>query len=336
NNTRPNLLTPPIVLYNTPFYFHIECMQFFRGLHNIVPFEQGCVLTIGNFDGVHIGHKQVLHKLKQQGQQLNLPTVVMVFEPQPKELFDAEGAPARLSNVADKSVLLASEKIDALACMAFNARFRGLSAQQFVEQVLVKGLNVKALIIGDDFRFGCDRGGDFGYLQEAGKQHGFSVLATNTVQQQGERVSSTLIRTALQQGDLAQAAALLGRPFSISGRVAHGQKLGRTLGVPTANVLLKRNKTPLNGVFAVTVATAAGEYKGVANIGMRPTVGALQPILEPHLFNFAGDLYGQRIRVTFNKKIRDEKRFNGLDELKAAIHQDIQLAQAYFEDSSKP
>ena len=310
-------------------------MQFFRGIHNILPFDQGCVLTIGNFDGVHLGHKRVLQKLKEQGQQQNLPTVVMVFEPQPKELFDADGAPARLSNIAEKTELLARENIDALACMGFNTRFRGLSAQQFVKQVLVDGLNVKTLIVGDDFRFGCDRSGDFAYLQEAGKQYGFSVLATHTVEQQGERVSSTLIRRFLQSGDLEQASSLLGRPFSISGRVAHGQKLGRTLGVPTANVMLKRNKTPLVGVYAVTVTTTAGEYNGVANIGMRPTVGTLQPILEPHLFDFAGDLYGQRIAVTFIKKIRDEKRFNGLDELKAAIHQDIQSAKAYFEDSNK-
>ena len=333
---RPSrLLSNPIVLYNVAFYFYTECMLFFRGIHNIKPFEQGCVLTIGNFDGVHLGHKRVLQKLKAQGQELNLPAVAMIFEPQPKELFDADGAPARLTNTAEKATLLAAENIDALACIAFNARFRGLSAQQFVEQVLVTGLNVKALIVGDDFRFGCDRSGDFAYLQKAGEQHGFTVLPTNTVEQQGERVSSTLIRSALQDGHLKQAAELLGRPFSISGRVAHGQKLGRTIGVPTANVLLKRNKTPLVGVFAVTVKTSLGEYKGVANIGMRPTVGSLKAILEPHLFDFAGDLYGQRIEVTFNKKIRDEKRFNGLDELKAAIHQDIQSAQAYFEDSHK-
>ncbi len=310
-------------------------MLFFRGLHNIKPFAQGCVLTIGNFDGVHLGHKRVLESLKQQGNALNLPTVAMIFEPQPKELFDANGAPARLCNLAEKTALLAKENIDALACMAFNARFRGLSAMAFVQQVLVEGLNVKALIVGDDFRFGCDRSGDFAFLQKAGQQFGFSVLATHTVEQQGERVSSTLIREALLSAQLEQVEKLLGRPFSISGRVAHGQKLGRTLGVPTANVILKRNKTPLTGVFAVTVTTKNGVFNGVANIGMRPTVGGTVPILEPHLFDFSGDLYGQRIDVQFKEKIRDEKRFNGLDELKAAIHQDIQLAKAYFEDSQK-
>jgi riboflavin kinase/FMN adenylyltransferase len=310
-------------------------MQFFRGLHNTQPFTQGCVLTIGNFDGVHLGHKQILHKLKQQGQVLGLPCVAMVFEPQPRELFDAKQAPARLCNLGEKTQLFAQEKLDGLACMAFNARFRGLSAEQFVEQVLVKGLNVKALIVGDDFRFGCDRSGDFAFLKAQGKKHGFTVNDTQTVQQSGQRISSTLIREQLNDANLSEAQRLLGRPYSISGRVAHGQKLGRTIGVPTANVLLKRDKTPLTGVFAVTVSTSLGEYSGVANIGMRPTVGGVTPILEPHLFDFAGDLYGQRICVTFNKKIRDEKRFNGLDELKAAIHQDIQLAKAYFEQTEK-
>jgi len=310
-------------------------MQFFRGLHNIKPFEKGCVLTIGNYDGLHLGHGQLLSGLKDAGSELDLPTAAMIFEPQPKELFDAQGAPARLCNLGEKIQYFKAQGLDALACMAFNTRFRSLSAQQFVEDVLVAKLNVKALIVGDDFRFGCDRSGDFAYLQQAGKTFGFTVQDTKTVLQQGKRVSSTLIRQALEEGSLNQAADLLGRPYSISGRVAHGQKLGRTLGVPTANVLLKRNKTPLVGVFAVTVLTRKGEFNGVANIGMRPTVGGVNPILEPHLFDFSGDLYGQRIEVTFKEKIRDEKRFNGLDELKAAIHNDIQLAKAFF-NNSKP
>ena len=307
-------------------------MQFFRSLHNIQPFEQGCVLTIGNFDGVHLEHQRVLQKVKDAAASLGLPAVVMVFEPQPKEWFDAKTAPARLSTLAEKIDLLKEQGIDALACMAFNQRFRGLSAEQFVKQVLVDGLNVKALIVGDDFRFGCDRSGDFEYLKQSGQQLGFSVEDTRTVEQSGERVSSTLVREALSNADLALAQSLLGREYSISGRVAHGQKLARTFGVPTANILLKRNITPLIGVFAVEVVTQQGRFEGVANIGMRPTVGTLQPILEPHLFGFDGDLYGQRIQVVFKHKLRDEKRFNGLDELKAAILHDIQLAKAYFNE----
>ena len=305
-------------------------MQFFRGLHNIRPFDQGCVLTIGNFDGVHLGHQSILNRVKAKAAELGIPAVAMVFEPQPKEYFDLKGAPARLSSLAEKVQLFQSFGLDALACMAFNDRFRGLSAQQFVEQVLISGLNVKALIVGDDFRFGNDRAGDFEYLLAAGKQHGFSVEDTQTVEDSGQRVSSTFVREALAKGDLETAQALLGREFSISGRIAHGQKLGRTLGVPTANVMLKRHTTPLVGVFAVEVITQSGTYQGVANIGMRPTVGTLKPILEPHLFDFDGDLYGQRLTVVFKHKIRDEKRFNGIEELKAAIYQDIEMAKAFF------
>jgi riboflavin kinase/FMN adenylyltransferase len=305
-------------------------MHFFRGLHNTRSFSQGCVLTIGNFDGVHCGHQQVLAKLTAEAELLGLPAAVMIFEPQPKEYFDINGAPARLTTLAEKIELLEQQGIDALACMAFNNRFMSLSAEDFVKQVLVDGLNVKALIIGDDFKFGCDRSGDFEYLKQAGKDYGFTVQDTKTVLQGGMRVSSTEVRAALEQGDLVQAQELLGREFAISGRIAHGQKLGRTLGVPTANVILKRHKTPLVGVYAVQVVTPVGTYNGVANIGMRPTVGALVPILEPHLFDFNGDLYGQRLKVVFKQKIRDEKRFNGLDELKAAIYEDIETAKAFF------
>jgi riboflavin kinase/FMN adenylyltransferase len=311
-------------------------MHFFRGLHNTRSFSQGCVLTIGNFDGVHSGHRQVLAKLTAEAESLGLPAAVMIFEPQPKEHFDIEGSPARLTTLAEKIELLEQQGIDALACMAFNNRFMSLSAEDFVKQVLVDGLNVKALIIGDDFKFGCDRSGDFEYLKQAGQKHGFTVQDTKTVLQGGMRVSSTEVRAALEQGDLSQAQVLLGREFAISGRIAHGQKLGRTLGVPTANVILKRHKTPLVGVYAVQVVTSSGTYNGVANIGMRPTVGALVPILEPHLFDFDGDLYGQRLKVVFKQKIRDEKRFNGLDELKAAIYNDIEKAKAFFIENNNP
>jgi len=320
------------VPYNAAFCFAFAFMLFFRGLHNIRTFETGCVLTIGNFDGVHLGHKRVLDKLKSKGRTLGLPTVAMIFEPQPKELFDPKGAPARISSLAEKIELLQQEGLDALVCLAFNERLRGLSAEQFVRQVLVDGLNVKALIVGDDFRFGCDRSGDFEYLMASGQRLGFSVEDTRTVEQEGERVSSTAIREALANGELERVESLLGRPFSIAGRVAHGQKLGRTLGVPTANVILKRIKTPLSGVYAVQVHTQQGIFNGVANIGMRPTVGALKPILEPHLFDFSGDLYGQRIKVVFKKKMRDEKRFNGIEELKAAIYHDIEVTKAFFKD----
>ncbi len=320
-------------------------MRLFRGLTNLKPFTEGCVLTVGNFDGVHKGHQRVLANLNEKAKALGLPSVVMIFEPQPKEWFDPDQAPARLSALSEKLSLLAEEQVDAVAIMAFNARFRGLSAQAFVDQVLLAGLNVKALIVGDDFRFGCDRSGDFQFLHRAGEAQGFSVVDTKTLAVDGDRVSSTRLRECLLNADLEEASNLLGRPYFIQGKVAHGQKLGRQLGVPTANIILKRTKAPLVGVFAVTAkvvgvarnADAADHntgdrpsFQGVANIGLRPTVGGVKPILEAHLFDFDGDLYGQRLQVTFEKKIRDEKRFNGLDELKAAIHNDIKQAKAYF------
>lgn len=304
----------------------------FRGLHNFKRFTQGCVLTIGNFDGLHLGHQQVLANLKSKSKALGLPSVVMMFEPQPKEFFDPDDAPARLSALSEKLTLLLESKIDAVACIAFNRRLKGLSAQQFVQQLLVSGLNVKSLIVGDDFRFGCDRSGDFAYLEQAGGHFGFTVEDTQTLQTQGERVSSTWVRQCLAKADLEQVEALLGRAYSITGRVAHGQKLGRQLGVPTANVMLKRTKSPLNGVFAVKVTCkeASRVYQGVANIGLRPTVGGSQAVLEVHIFEYTGDLYGKRLTVTFLNKIRDEKRFDGLDALKTAIEHDIQQAKAYF------
>ncbi|QIZ85740.1 bifunctional riboflavin kinase/FAD synthetase [Bermanella marisrubri] len=305
-------------------------MLFYRGLHNTRPGSEGCVLTIGNFDGVHLGHQALLDKVKAKGEELSLQTAVMIFEPQPKEFFDPDGAPARLCNLAEKIQLFQRQNIDVLACMAFNPRFRQLTAEAFVQQVLIDALNVKALIVGDDFRFGCDRSGDFAFLQEAGERYGFSVEDTQTIAQSGNRVSSTRVRQALEEGRLLDAAELLGRPYSISGRIAHGQKLGRTIGTPTANVILKREKAPLRGVFAVKVICKQGEFKGVANIGTRPTVGGVKANLEAHLFDFSGDLYGQRIDVIFCEKIRDEKRFDGIDALKAAIEQDRQLAKAYF------
>lgn len=301
-----------------------------RGLHNLRPFEQGCVLTIGNFDGVHLGHQAILNRLNEIAAQRHLPALAMVFEPQPKEFFAGADAPARLTSLAEKLSLLQRYGVQQVACMAFNQRLRQLSAAEFVEHVLVRGLNCKALIVGDDFRFGCDRSGDFAFLKAAGESYGFSVEDTCTVQAGSERISSTRVRAELEAAHFDHAAGLLGRPYSISGKVAHGQKLGRTLGVPTANVLLKRNKVPFTGVYAVEVDINGSLHQGVANIGMRPTVNGTKAVLESHIFAFNGDLYGKRISVIFRKKIREEQKFNGLDALKAAIENDIKISKAFF------
>jgi riboflavin kinase/FMN adenylyltransferase len=299
-------------------------MTFVRGLHNLHSPEEKSVVTIGSFDGVHIGHQAILRQVKKASQRLQIPSVAMTFEPQPREFFSAERAPARLMRLREKIETLLSLGVDSVVCLQFNRQLRTLSAVDFVEQVLVRGLAVKHLIVGDDFRFGCDRSGDFAMLAEQGKHHGFDVQDTATVEADGRRVSSTLVREVVEQADFARAAKLLGRPFSISGVVGYGQQLGRELGFPTANVQLNRFSAPLSGVFVVRVNVAGALYWGAANVGLRPTVGDLvKPILEVHLLDFAGDLYGQRIAVEFLHKIRDEEKFASVEALVATITGDV-------------
>jgi riboflavin kinase/FMN adenylyltransferase len=306
-------------------------MQLVRGLHNLLPLSQGCVATIGNFDGVHRGHQAILARLRERAIELGVPSCVVIFEPQPREFFGPDTAPARLTRLREKLELLAGQGVDLVLCLAFNRRLRELSAAEFVRQVLVDGLGVKHLEVGDDFRFGCDRSGDFAFLVQAGEQQGFSVEAALTVELDADRVSSTRVRQALQAGELELAERLLGRPFALTGRVLHGQKLARQLGTPTANVQLKRRQPPLRGVFLVSALVDGRRYRGVANIGQRPTVaGDGRPHLEVHLLDFAGDLYGRRLTVIFHHKLRDEQRFASLEALKAAIDADVAAARAYW------
>jgi riboflavin kinase/FMN adenylyltransferase len=306
-------------------------MQLVRGLHNLRPEHRGCVATIGNFDGIHRGHQAILMRLRERAAELNLPSCVVIFEPQPREFFSPETAPARLTRLRDKLELLAEQGIDLVLCLAFNPRLRELSAAQFVQRVLLDGLGVQHLEIGDDFRFGCDRAGDFGFLQTAGARNGFTVEAAATVELDDRRISSTRVREALAAADFTQAERLLGRAWCITGRVLHGQKLGRQLGCPTANVQLKRTKAPLQGVYLVSVRLGDQRYGGVANIGVRPSVNSDgQAHLEVHLLDYAGDLYGRRITVAFHRKLRDEQRFASLEALKSAIDADIAAARAYW------
>ncbi|MAB24588.1 bifunctional riboflavin kinase/FAD synthetase [Pseudomonas neustonica] len=306
-------------------------MELVRGLHNLRPRHRGCVATIGNFDGVHAGHQAILSRLRAHSARLGLPGCVVIFEPQPREYFAPDAAPPRLTRLREKLSLLQAQGVDRVLCLAFNRRLRELSAEQFVQQVLIDGLGVKHLEVGDDFRFGCDRSGDFAFLQNSGERHGFTVEAANTVAESGERISSTRLRQVLGEGDFALAERLLGRPFSIAGRVLYGQQLGRTIGAPTANVQLKRVNPPLHGVYRVSVELDGVQLKGVANIGKRPTVkGDGKAHLEVHLFDFAGDLYGRRLDVVFHEKLRDEQRFDSLDELQAAIKADFAAARAQW------
>ncbi len=316
------------------FWHDGKNMELIRGIHNLRPRHQGCVATIGNFDGVHLGHQAIIAQLKSQAETHELPSVVMLFEPQPREFFDPDRAPARLMSFREKCELIAELGVDRVLCVNFNQRFCAQSAQIFCDRVLINGLGIRHLVVGDDFRFGSDRKGDFKLLQAVGQQQGFSVEHTATFRWHSQRVSSTRIRHHLELSEFEEAETLLGRPFFMSGRVTHGQKLGRTIGVPTANLLPKRVKTPVTGVFAVEVAGIDAHLRaGVANLGTRPTLGGEQVRLEVHLLDFEGDLYGKHIRVMFRHKIRDEKKFDGMATLTAAIHKDIATAQHYFKGS---
>jgi len=286
-------------------------------------------LTIGNFDGVHRGHQAMLARLKEQARAFGLRACVLTFEPHPLELFAPQTAPTRLTSLREKLELLAAHGVECVHVNRFNRAYASRSPQDFIEQVLLRGLGMRWLLIGDDFRFGARRAGDFSLLQEASARLGFGLEAMRTVEQQGVRVSSSAVRAALAAGRLAEAEALLGRPYSISGRVVHGDKLGRQIGFPTANVQLRHNRPPLSGIFAVRTLDGAGRTRfGAASLGLRPTVDdSGRARLEVHLFDFNGELYGQHLRVDFLHKIRDEEKFPSLDALKARIALDCEMAR---------
>ncbi|SEG76991.1 bifunctional riboflavin kinase/FAD synthetase [Marinobacterium lutimaris] len=306
-------------------------MELIRGLHNLRERHLGCVATIGNFDGVHLGHQAVLNQLHAKAAELGLPSVVIIFEPQPREFFSPEGAPPRLTRFGEKVRFLEFAGVERVLCLMFNTRLRSMSADEFVTQLLIDRLNIRHLVVGDDFRFGCDRRGDFELLKNAGDKYGFSVEETATCEVDGERISSSRIRTTLQAHDFELAARLLGRPYRVAGRVMHGQKLGRQLGSPTANVRMHRFACPLRGVYVVDALANGKRYSGVCNVGMRPTVSGRQPVLEVHLLNFSGNLYGELMQVEFRHFLRDERRFDGLDALKTQIQDDIEAARRWLE-----
>lgn len=305
-------------------------MELVRGLHNIRHRHKGCVLTIGKFDGVHLGHQAVLKNLVEQARKMSLPATVMVFEPQPEELFRPDTAPARLSRLRDKYTELKKLGVDRLICVKFDRHFSLQSARHFVEDLLVDKLGIHFLVVGDDFRFGHDRTGDFKMLQMEGQQCGFSVVSTQSFRLQDCRISSTAVRNALAEGDMALAESMLGRKFSIASKVIHGDKKGRTIGFPTANLLLNRCKAPVAGVFAVRVKSALGVFDGVANIGTRPTLNGTRSQLEVHLFDFDEHLYGCHIEVELLKKLRDEQKFASLQQLQQQIQIDAQQARAFL------
>jgi len=311
-------------------------MEVIVGLHNIRPRHRGCVVTIGNFDGVHYGHKMLLDHLIAKGRELGVPSMLLTFEPTPREYFRGGVVPARLTRFHEKITLLKPTGLDRVLCLPFNERTANTPAEWVVDELLANMLGIRYIVVGDDFRFGKGAQGDYGMLQAAGDRYGFGVTHMGTLTFDHERVSSTRIREVLAAGDFALAERLLGHAYFIMGRVVYGRQIGRQIGVPTANIPLHRYRAALEGVYAVTVAGLDREYAGVANIGVRPTVEGKEPLLEVHLFDFHGDLYGKRLTVVFRHKIRDERAFPGLDALKAQIQSDIESARAWLAANDLP
>lgn len=315
-------------------------MQLIRGFYNLPNHSvltNGCVLSIGNFDGVHLGHQQILARLINKSIELGLPSVVMLFEPQPREFFAKKvdnlttcNVPARLMRLRDKLKYLEKSGIDFVLCVRFSERFAKLTAEEFIQDLLVKQLKVRYLSVGDDFRFGAKRAGDYHTLQEAGKTFDFTVEESHTHSFEQDRISSSLIRELLQKDKLALVEKLLGKPYSIAGRVAHGNKLGRTIGFPTANIMLNRLVVPIHGVYIVSVETKTGTYQGIANVGNRPTINGTKPLLEVHIFDFNRSIYGEAIEVRFIKKLRNEVKFSNFEALKQQIEKDKQQAVEFL------
>ena len=307
-------------------------MELIRGLHNLRPRHHGCVATIGAFDGVHLGHQVVIRHLLEKSVELALPSLIIVFEPLPREYFSPLQAPARIMSFREKCRALEALGVDRLLRIRFNEQFRGMSAQRFVDDIFVAGLGVRFVVLGDDFRFGADRQGDIEFIRQQGVRHGYEAGPTPTFEVDGERVSSTRIREVLENADFAAAEAMLGRPYSISGRVIYGRQLGKTIGTPTANLELRRLRAPLSGVYVVEVSGGGLERAhGVANVGVRPTVDdSIRANLEVHLLDREIELYGRHIEVTFRQKLREEIKFGSVEELQANIVRDIENTRAWF------
>lgn len=320
-------------------------MELIRGIYNLRSCildsdlnsdskPHGCVATIGNFDGVHLGHQHVLEQLAEKAKQFGCPSTVITFEPQPLEYFAPESAPARLMRLRDKIQALKQHAVQRVLCLRFNRSLANMPYQEFIEQVLVKGLGVRYLVVGDDFRFGKNREGNFQHLVEAGKQHQFEVVNMPTFSVEAERVSSTRIRNALIAGQFDDVQQMLGHHYKMTGRVVHGEKLGRELGYPTANINIHRKVTPLHGIYVVTVEGLNDKpVEGVASIGTRPAVNGKKVILEVFLFDFNQTIYGKQLDVSFLKKLREELPFDSLELLKKQIAIDVEDARAFFKSN---
>lgn len=305
-------------------------MELIRGYPNLRPAHRGCVLTIGNFDGIHRGHQALIARTVEFAHQHGVPAALMTFEPTPREFFSAGAPPPRISSFRGKVETLRRLGIERLIVQRFGRAFSAWSPQDFEQRLLVERLGVRALVIGDDFRYGHQRAGDLHSLEAAGRAAGFTVEGLGTVTADGERCSSTALRAALSEPDLARAERILGRPYSITGRIRSGLRLGRQLGMPTTNIALHRPPALRLGVYVVRARVAGRAWEGVASIGVRPTLGVTRCLLESHLFGEPGELYGQVMEVEFCRFLRPELRFDSLDELAAQMQRDKADAQAFF------
>ncbi len=309
-------------------------MLLIRGQRNLVKPLSASAVTLGNFDGFHLGHQALIDCVKTKAATLDVPSVLISFEPQPKEFFaKLQGKKVevpRLTRFPEKYILAKSYGLDYLYSLKFDKALSILSAEDFVSKILLDQLGVKAIVVGDDFHFGAKRRGDYALLQQLGEQYGFKAIEMPAITIEGQRVSSTRVREALQLGNLSLAERLLGRPFSVWGKVVYGDQRGRDLGFPTANINLHRDLVPVSGVFAVRVVGLDKSYNGVANVGVRPTFDGTRVVLEVHLFDFAGEIYGHNICVEFLHKLREEARYDSFEKLVAQIRQDVLHAQDFF------
>ena len=306
-------------------------MKTFRDIEKL-PQIKGSVVTIGNFDGVHLGHQKIIAQLKEHAEKLKVPSVVISFNPTPQNFFGADHAV--LSSYEEKDFFLSSLGINYHLVINFNKEFSNINAQTFIEEFLLRKLNIKHCLIGDDFRFGKNRVGDFSLLQENGVKHGFAVEETATIEHNQIRISSTRIRECLQQNNLEETKKLLGRSYSISGKIVRGQQRGRTINFPTINILSNRSKSPVSGVFAVKVKLSGQTYFGICNAGHKPTVDGREFLFETHIFDFEKDVYEQFAEIVFLKHIRPEKKFNSFEELKNQIEKDVVKAKNFFKLTS--
>lgn len=307
-------------------------MELIRSVRHLGTAKHSCVVTIGNFDGVHTGHQAVIHQLKQAADESGLPAVVMTFEPLPLEYFSPGSAPARLTDFRTKVELLDQLAVDKVLCLRFDKSLASLSAEAFIKDLLVDGLGIRKIIAGEDFRFGRNREGNLEILHQSAARYGFAVISAATYDYNGVRVSSSLIRGHLALGDFNHASRLLGRPYQISGKVIHGDKRGKGLGFPTANMALKRNNIPLSGVYAVRVHGLGGKPRnGVASIGTRPVFNGDKVLLETFIFDFDQQIYGSRISVEFLRHLRNEQDFPSVEALCEQMHKDAHRAREYLQ-----